>query len=228
MQGGIVSELNVPNIGVELLRIHSIVTRSLRVAIEHSELFARQGYPGPAVREGFISYLRSFVSVLDAHHDTEDQLAFPYLRDKFPDVPFDLLMSQHQVMVTVLNQLKTVVEEMDAHPEHAELLISVSLLLKRIDELWHPHIRIEEEHFTVDRMDATLPPDEQARLINLFMEHSQEHAKPDFLVIPFLLYNLPPEQRSIFAKAMPQLVVQELVPVVWKEKWEPMKPFLIV
>jgi hypothetical protein len=46
-------------------------------------------------------------------------------------------------------------------------------------------------------------------------------------VVPFLLYNLPPEERAIFSQGMPPVVTQELVPVVWKEKWSPMKPFLL-
>ena len=222
------SESNAPNLGAELLRIHSIITRGLQVGIEHSQSFSRQGYPNNTVREGFICYVRSFISVLDAHHETEDQLAFPSFRDKFPNAPFDLLTTQHRTLIPMLNQARTTIDEMDAYPENGTLLSTLSLLLKKIDELWHPHIRIEEEHFTVSKVAATIPSDEQARLNKLFMEHSQQRAKPDFLIVPFLLYNLTPEHRSTFAAAMPPVVVQQLVPVVWKEKWEPMKPFLIV
>jgi hypothetical protein len=116
---------------------------------------------------------------------------------------------------------------MGAHTQECELFSDLFLLLKRIDEFWHPHIQIEEEHFTVGKLGAAFPPDEQIRLIKLFMEHSQQHAKPDFLVVPFLLYNLPLDQRSALAGAMPPVVTEQLVPIVWKEKWEPMKPFLL-
>ncbi len=221
------SESNIPNVGVELLRIHSIITRGLRVAIEQSQSFAGRGYPSATMREGFISYVLSLVSVLDAHHKVEDQLAFPYFKDKFPDAPFDLLTTQHQSIVPMLDQLKTTIGEIAAHTQEGQSLNKLCLLLKGIDEFWHPHIRIEEDHFTVGKLGAAIPPDEQMRLIKLFMEHSQQNAKPDFLVVPFLLYNLSPEQRSAMAKAMPPLVTEQLVPVVWKEKWEPMKPFLL-
>ncbi len=221
------SESNLPNVGVELLRIHSIITRALRVAIEQSQSFADRGCPSAAIWEGFTSYVQSLVSVLDAHHKVEDQLAFPYFQDKFPDAPYDLLTNQHQSIVPVLDQLRATIEEMAAHTQEGRLLKELSLLLKRIDEFWHPHIQIEEGHFAVGRLGAAIPPDEQIRLIKLFMEHSQQHAKPDFLVVPFLLYNLSPEQRSAFAKGMPPIVTKQLVPVVWKEKWEPMKPFLL-
>lgn len=221
------SESNMPNVAVELLRIHSIITRALRVSIEHTQSFADRGYPSVTMREGFISYVRSFVSVLDAHHKVEDQLAFPYFKGKLPDEPYDLLTTQHRGIVPVLDQLKTTIEEMAANTQEGPLLNKLLVLLKRIDELWHPHIQIEEDHFTVGKLGAAITPDEQIRLIKQFMEHSQQHAKPDFLVVPFLLYNLPLEQRSAFAEAMPPVVTEQLVPVVWKEKWEPMKPFLL-
>ncbi len=222
------SESNIPNVGVELLRIHSIITRGLRVAIEHSQSFADRGSPSVTIREGFANYVLSLVSVLDAHHKVEDQVAFPYFEDRFPDAPYDLLRTQHQSIVPMLDQLRATIEEMVAHPQEGQIINKLFLLTKGIDEVWHPHIRIEEDHFTVGKLGAAIPPGEQIRLIKLFMEHSQQHAKPDFLVVPFLLYNLPPEQRAVMAGAMPPVVTEQLVPVIWKEKWEPMKPFLLI
>jgi len=52
-------------------------------------------------------------------------------------------------------------------------------------------------------------------------------AAPDLVALPFILYNLSVEDREIMAQHMPPVVIQELVPVVWKEHWEPMKPFLL-
>ncbi len=216
------------NVGAALLRIHSVITRGLRVTIERSQSFADQGYPSASMREGFISYVRSLLSVLDAHHTIEDQLAFPRFKDSFPDAPYDLLMTQHQSLLPILNQLTTTIEEKAADAEQSVLLNKQFLLLKSLDEIWHPHIRIEEDYFSVDKLGAAFPADEHIRLNKLFLEHSQQHAKPDFLVVPFLLYNLPPEQRSEFAEEMPPIVTEQLVPVVWKEKWEPMRPFLLL
>ena len=69
--------------------------------------------------------------------------------------------------------------------------------------------------------------DEHIRLAQLFAKLSQEHAQPDYLVVPFILYNLAPEDRAIMAGSMPPVVTQELVPKAWKEKWAPMQPFLL-
>ncbi len=220
-------EAKTPRIGIELLRIHSIITRGLNVATEHCQSFAGQGCSGIALWNGFVDYVRSFASVLHAHHHTEDQLAFPYFRDKFPDAPYALLAAQHQDLVPILDQVKTTVEEMAAHSQERKLLDNLAQSLKRISEFWHPHIQMEEAHFAVDEIDSRIDLEEQARLCRLFVEHSQQIAGPDFLVVPFLLYNLPIEERSVFAQGMPTVVTEHLIPVVWKEKWEPMKPFLL-
>lgn len=221
------SRSTTPNIGSALLRIHAVITRGLKVATEHSQSFAQQGCPDITRREGFIGYVRCFVSVLDAHHQLEDQMVFPYFRDKFPDAPYELLMTQHRSLVPILDQMKTVIGEAAAHTAGSEFFNKIYQQLRSIEELWHPHIRIEEDHFTVDRVGARIDPEEQLRMSGLFAEHGRQHTGPDFLVVPFLLYNLPPEERSILAAEMPPIVTEQLVPVVWKEKWEPMKPFLL-
>jgi hypothetical protein len=54
-----------------------------------------------------------------------------------------------------------------------------------------------------------------------------EGAPPDPVLVPFILYNLSAEDRAIMAQQMPPAVSQELVPIVWKEQWAPMVPFLL-
>jgi hypothetical protein len=69
--------------------------------------------------------------------------------------------------------------------------------------------------------------EEQLKLVAQLGEHSQKHSGPLELVVPFMLYNLSAEDRDDFSRAMPAEVTQKLVPVVWKEKWEPMRPFFL-
>ncbi len=215
---------DTPNLGADLLRIHSIISRGLQISISYSRQFEKNGFPSAKIREGFFSYVQSLLSVLDAHHNLEDELAFPYLKDILPDGPYDLLMAQHQVLVPALAQAKAAVEDASANVP----LEKVHDLLKKIDELWHPHIQIEEGFFTLQKLGSVIPVEEHIRLGKVYMEHSQQHTEPAFLILPFLLYNLPLDQRKVFAGHMPAEVAEQLVPVVWKEKWEPMKPFLLV
>jgi hemerythrin-like domain-containing protein len=221
------SKLNKPNIGADLIRIHSVITRALDVAIEHGQSFAQEGYPNASTQEGFVSYVQTFVSVLHAHHLTEDDLVFPYFRDKLPDAPFDLLMAQHREMQPILDEIKAAIEKVAADVQVGESLNDLNRALTKMAEIWHPHIQREEDHLSVEKAGALLDTEEHIRLGRTFAQHSQEHSGPDFMVAPFILYNLPPEERAIMSQAMPPIVTQQLVPFVWKEKWEPMLPFLL-
>ena len=220
------SQPNQPNIAADLIRIHSVVTRGLSVSLERGLTFAGDGFPDASTREGFVDYVQSLVSVLHAHHLGEDELAFPYLRDLLPGVPYDLLSEQHQQMVPILDEITAANEAVAAEPE-SQSVNALNRTLTQVDELWHPHIQIEEEEFTVERGAELISVDEHIRLAQLFAKLSQEHAQPDYLVVPFILYNLAPEDRAIMAASMPPVVTQELVPKAWKEKWAPMQPFLL-
>jgi len=221
------SEPNQPNIAADLIRIHSVVTRGLKVSIERCQEFAQNGFPDAVTREGFVDYVQSLVSVLHAHHLMEDEHAFPYLRDLLPDAPFDLLSEQHQQMVPILDEIKVASEAIPAEEPESLSLNDLSRALTKVAGLWHPHIQIEEEQFSVEKGAELIDVDEHIRLAQTFAKFGQEHAGPDYLVVPFMLYNLSSEERAILAGAMPPMVTQELVPKVWREKWMPMKPFLL-
>jgi hemerythrin-like domain-containing protein len=218
---------NQPNVAADMVRIHSVITRGLNVSIEHSQAFAREGFPDASTREGFVSYVQSLVSVLHAHHLAEDELAFPYLRDKMPDTPFDLLTAQHREMVPVLDEIKAAIEAVRAEAQPGEGLNDLNRALTKMADMWHPHIQREEDDFSVEIAAELIDVEEHIRLSQMFAQHSQEHSGPDYLVVPFILYNLSAEDRAIMSRAMPPVVTQELVPVAWKEKWAPMSPFLL-
>ena len=216
-----------PNVALDLLRIHSIITRGLDVATEKSQVFARQGFPDASTWEGFICYARSLVSVLQAHHLTENELVFPYLRAKLPDAPYDLLIAQHRELVNILDEVKVAIEEVAADAEVAASLTKLNGALRGIGEIWHPHIGIEQDRFAPDKVGPLLTPAEHTRLSGLFAEHGRKRTGPGYLVVPFLLYNLPPDERAMFARGMPFILTRLLVPVVWKKKWAVMRPFLL-
>jgi hypothetical protein len=217
----------VPRIAEDLLCIHAIITRGLSVSIEKGRSFALGGYPDASSRQGFIDYAGSLVSVLHAHHLTESDLFFPYFRDKLPDAPFDLLHSQHKELEPVLQQTKAATGETSAETQPGAALTRLNDRLAKIDEFWHPHIRIEEDHLSVDRIAALIDATEDERLARAAGEHGRQHAGPDHLIVPFLLYNLPPDRRAQFGRFMPPVVTRLLLPIVWRRKWAPMRPFLL-
>jgi hemerythrin-like domain-containing protein len=220
-------DLHKPNVGADLARMHAIITRALDVSIEHSHSFAQHGYPDESIREGFVSYVQTFASVLHSHHLTEDEVVFPYFQDKIPDAPFDELTAQHEEMVPFIDQINAAAKALAADPQVSEPLKNLNRALSGVRDLWHLHIQIEEKHLSAEKAEELFETDEQIKLGEMFAQHAQEHSGPDYLVVPFLLHNLSAEERAIFSQGMPPMVTQQLVPIVWKDKWAPMTPFLI-
>jgi hemerythrin-like domain-containing protein len=221
------SASNKPNIGAVMVRVHHAITRGLEVSSERSAAFVQGGYPDAATQGGFVTYVRTLASVLNAHHLSEDHVAFPYLRSKLPDAPYDELMAEHQEMEEILEELQAAIEAVAAEAQAGESLNALNGTVTRLAELWHPHIDKEHFHlYDIEKTEAVMDVDEQVQLSKEVGDYSQQQGEPA-LMVPFLFYNLSPEERALMAQAAPPALLQELLPVVWKEKWAPMEPFLL-
>ena len=216
-----------PNVAAGLFVIHKVLTRSLEVMGQNADPFSMEGAPRPANREGFLNYCRAFVSVLDAHHQTEDFIIFPYFENKLPGAPFVMLTRQHQKIILHLEHIQKILEQVEPDDQDKTRFNTLKQYVEKINRIWHPHIRIEEQHFDIQKIGAMLPVEEHLRLNKEVGEYSQAHSGPPFLTIPFVLFNLPKEYRAAMAKGIPSEVVEHLVPVVWKAQWQSMKPFLL-
>ena len=214
------------NIAVSFLNIHNIITRGLRVSLESARDILQHGFQGERTREGFFNYVRALTSVLNAHHLTEDEIAFPYFREMLPKAPFDDLTFWHHKMVEILDEINKAVEKCEKEAGLAPELRTIENALFRLDEMWPLHIQPETDEF-INKADALVPVEEQRRLVRLFAEHGQKNATPAYLTVPFMLYNLSAEDRQGFSQGIPAEIIQNLVPVVWKEKWASMAPYLL-
>lgn len=209
-----------------LNRVHKIISRALDVSIDNLEKFAGSGFSDKDLETGFFNYVSSLLTVIDVHHRLEDEIAFPYLQGKFPLAPFDELEDQHSKIVIKLKEANTclsVLRENFSKEEISKLKQS----LNGIKLVWHPHIALEESQFDSKDIMERIGQEEQNRLVAEFADFSKTHATPDYLIIPFLLFNLQDEDREVFSTHFPPVVVNELAPNVWKAKWISMKPFLL-
>jgi hypothetical protein len=207
------------NFGDDLRRVHMFMTRGLRVSVEQSGRFGREGMPDEDLLEGFDRYVRALVAVLHIHHHGEDRLCWPFLRERLPQAPYETLIAQHATMVEDLEAAELARERRDMAALHVHL--------DAVNTLWLEHIEIEEGAFSVEATDRAMPPEDHRRLIGKLQRHAQLHSRPIPLVVAFTLYNLPPEERAAMAEAIPGVVTKFLLPVVWKRAWAPMKPFLL-
>jgi hemerythrin-like domain-containing protein len=209
-----------------LATVHKVITRGIEVTRSRSQSFAEQGLPDEALWSGFVSYARTLVNLTHAHHDGEEVLIFPFAQEKMPNSSFDLLKAQHREIAALLDEMGAAIDEAEKNPA-TESASRISHIGTQISEIWQTHIREEETIFSLERVNAVVTPEEQGKLMQQATQHGMQHAGPDYLAAPFVLHNLGPEDRAYMAGEMPPIISQELVPVVWKDQWAPMKPFLL-
>lgn len=73
---------------------------------------------------------------------------------------------------------------------------------------------------------AVLGLEQEIQLSREMGDYSEQQADPA-LMVPFLLYSLPSEERASMGQTMPPVVLQGLMPVVWQEESVLMEPFLL-
>ena len=212
---------------IALVLIHRAISRGLSTGIHYAQSFAREGYPDRATGVGFALYLRTLAGILHQHHSAEDEIAFPFLRELLPDLPFGALIAEHEQMEEILEELSSTLDELHGNAGEERALEAVSSSLARLDALWPAHIAVEETGISVKALEASVGAKALGSWLAEMGQHRPEGAPPDPVGIPFVLYNLPEQERAIMGGQMPPAVSQELVPGPWKEHWGPMEPFLL-
>jgi hemerythrin-like domain-containing protein len=211
----------------DLLAIHHAITRGLRVSLNRARSFLGEGFPDPETKRGFLDFAKCTVIVTVAHHDTEDDLIFPEFRRRLPEAPFDALDEQHEELLPLLDAVTTGIETGRKGAPNAEWLPALAESLEALGKRWRAHIDLEEKHFSEEAIGRVFSSEEQETLGRQATERGQKLAQPGPLVLPFLLFNLEPEERAKFSAKLPPQVTQQLVPGDWAETWAPMKPFLL-
>jgi hemerythrin-like domain-containing protein len=213
------------NLAADLIRIHKVITRGLNVGLVKGREYSQSGFPQPQALVGYSSYTHSLASVLDSHHMGEDLIAFPKFRLVISSAPYAKLVYDHLQIETLLAPLPPIIAALpdDAHKG----LESIVDTLRKISEIWEPHIQLEERYFSEAAINAVIAPEDQRRISEAAGKYSQEHSGPPYWVIPFVLYNLERDERAIMASTFPAMIMDELVPKVWAEQWSPMKPLLL-
>lgn len=204
-----------------LLRIHKIISRGLNISIRKcDEYIGNQGIPSEEAI-GFSMYLSTLKWVTHSHHLSEDDIVFPYFKD-YIDAPYNRLKDDHNDMARILDALDQRLLEVSAGG-----IGKLREVLDEFDKLWGPHIKIEEENFTAEKLQGVIGMKEQATLVEKLGEHSTKNAGPGPLALPFLFYNLEGKDREAFMKPIPWIAKKVLVPIIWRSQWKPMSPFLL-
>lgn len=204
-----------------LLGIHKIITRGLITSIGKCDEYLGKRSITPGETAGFSMYLTTLRSVIHSHHLSEDDIAFPYFKNKI-EAPYDKLADDHHKMAQILDELEKCF--LDLSPGGIHKLREV---LGTLNDLWVPHIKIEEENFTMEKLRAVSELREQVDITRKLSAHSMENSGPGPQTVPFLFYNLEGRDREIFMMNFPWIVKKVLVPIAWRGKWKPMSEFLL-
>jgi hemerythrin-like domain-containing protein len=218
-------ETLTPNLAADLVRIHKVITRGINVSLVKGREYLQSGFPIPEDALGYSCYAQSLASILGAHHTSEDLIAFPEFRQVIPSAPYAKLASDHLQIERLLATIPPAIAVLSEDAEKG--LLKLTDNLRKISEIWEPHIQLEEHYFSEGSINSVMDLKDQARISEATGKHSQEHSGPPYWVIPFILYNLEQEDRAFMAATLPTMVMEELVPKVWAEQWAPMKPLLL-
>jgi hypothetical protein len=136
-------------------------------------------------------------------------------------------MKEHKVVESSLQEINSAIDNLRSKGDEIGSLLNFQSNFVKIDDLWHPHIQIEETQLFQKVGSLNISRGEMIRIQKKFSEFFQEITGPAYLVAPFALYNLSSEDRAILAQGFPEVVTQQLVPIDWKDKWISMQPFLL-
>ena len=212
----------------DLILVHRIITRSLDVSIESGNAFSTKGFPDSDTRSGYFQYMGCAVRFMHEHHRNEDEVAFPELEKLLPDVPYDLLKSQHRDMIKLLDEITGSKERFMKEKETQGFPEDMLVSLDELKKVWQAHIKEEEGHFAPDTISPDISMNERVRIGKLSSRFGRKHSKPISLMLPFVLYNLSFDDREHLAETIPAIATSFLAPVVWRSKWKKMRPFLKV
>jgi len=204
-----------------LLRIHKIITRGLTISIRKCDEYVGKKSIPSGETTGFPMYVSALRWVIHSHHLSEDEIVFPYFKDHI-EAPYDRLKNDHNAMAGLLDRLEECLTGIS--------LAGVGNLREVLDELynlWKPHIKIEEENFTSEKVWTVVGIKEQESLSEKLGEHGRKNSGPGPLTLPFLFYNLENKERDAFMSDIPWIVKKILVPIVWRKQWKPMDPFFL-
>jgi hypothetical protein len=206
----------------DLVRIHKVFTRALRVAGEEGTRYLKNP-PSPELLHGFTLFVQMLFGGLHAHHESEESVAWPYMRACSVPAPYETLIDQHSRIAMLIDSSQSAFSGGNLAAFHAHIT--------QLRELWLAHFPLEEGAFGPAAWPGPMTQEQQAELTHRVAQHQEElmGANPDVgrLIVPFVLYNLEPEDRAIWAAEMPKQVINELVPGPWLPAWSPMKPFLL-
>jgi hypothetical protein len=218
---------NVLNLAHYFLAVHKLISRGVDISIAHVEEFIEDGFSDKQLLVGYLNYVHALIVLFDSHHKTEDDIAFPFFREALPNTHFAWLFEDHNLITGFIEELQPILESLNKREQVQIDLVRCKQVLLKISDRWYGHIGLEEEEF-INLIDDLISNEERAHLFTQFGNYNFKLLEPHHLSIPFMLYNLEPQDQQHILSAYPQEWFADLDTPGCREKWESMIPFLLV
>ncbi|MFD5876986.1 hemerythrin domain-containing protein [Streptomyces sp. NPDC060322] len=200
----------------EFIAIHAILRRGTALVVDGFEHLAAGG---PVDVGTLVDTVRWLIDFTHHHHESEDEMFWPVLRDLYPDAlaKFDVLAEEHEILDRELDGLTRVVEQLEAAgpgdtDTPARLALTGASAARKVKEVLASHLATEEP--VVKDLFPGVPGNEIDRLRRAIVgggPRSGAHLVFGLLEDPvnapgydLLVENFPPSFRSMRPQLLPE------------------------
>jgi len=199
--------------------IHNILRRTFDAVDKHLSVYI-QTESERAKLPHLFTYTAGVIGVLHSHHSTEDDIYFPLVSERL-GVDTSNFSQDHVKFVADLESVEKLVSELTLQGAQSDVEKLQSLLQQwqSLKLSLFAHLDKEEQTFTLEKLAASFPPQEQQALGDKFRDHGRKHSKNPGVGLPLFLYNMADSERHHFA-GLPWFLRKVLIPWVWWGQWK--------
>ncbi|KAJ6632231.1 hypothetical protein B0H10DRAFT_2159604 [Mycena sp. CBHHK59/15] len=161
--------------------------------------------------DNFLGYCRAWATSIVEHHDSEEEVLFPFLNQK---LDFSTEITQHVVVADGLEAIIKYIDESRSEPSKFEGSTLKELMQKLHDPLWE-HLDQEVADLSPTAL-RVFTPEELAQAAKNLMVYIRAHSDA-FITLPFMRSHTPAELKEVWPP-FPWFMKRIIVPYVlaWK------------
>ncbi|RDB19400.1 hypothetical protein Hypma_013483 [Hypsizygus marmoreus] len=163
--------------------------------------------------KNFLGYFEAWVVSVIGHHDTEEEVVFPFLNQK---MDFSPEIEQHRVIHDTLHVLLPLIEEAKADPSKFDAEKLKKIMIDFKDPLIS-HLDEEVEHISAAKMkEAGFAEADILAMLGKMESYAKSHGDP-FLLVPYMRSHTAAEYKDTWPP-MPWILRKLVIPYVLAKK----------
>ncbi|KAF5385012.1 hypothetical protein D9615_001028 [Tricholomella constricta] len=161
----------------------------------------------------FLGYCQAWALAIDSHHDSEEQVVFPFLNEK---MDFSGEREQHEAIHKDLERLLAMLFDAKADPTKFDAA-KLRDLMVAFKEPLYTHLDEEVDHISASKLkDAQFAERDVLNMIGKLESYAKSHGDP-FLLVPFMRSHTPAAIKDTWPP-MPWVLRKLVVPYILAKK----------